>query len=401
MRLTYPNPLCRIGFIVKMYKFKLKPSPKIENIFNNWLDVCRELYNAALQERRDAYKINGTSINYHAQAAQLPEIKALRPDVARVNAQVLQDCLRKLGKAFDAFFRRVKAGEKPGYPRFKSRNRFNSFTFPQAKGAFSIKGDKLHLSKIGKVKILQHRPIEGEIKTCTIIKQADGWFACFAVEENQSRWFPKTGRVAGVDLNVSNFATLSTGEVIDNPRYLKEAERDLKIAQRKVSKKKKGGKNRKKAVALLAKKHLKVANQRKDFHHKLSLQLIREFDTTIFEDLNIKGLLKNHHLAKAISDVAWGSFLSIHFGKAESAGREMLKVAPHFTTQECSRCGNRVKMSLAIREYRCIVCGLVLPRDHNSALTVKGRAFPAARVKDTSPDDPRTYRATDPEAVCL
>src|SRR5262249_25557274 len=168
--------------IMKSYKFKLKSTPKIEAIFERWLDICRELYNAALQERRDAYKISGESVNYHSQAIQLPDIKADRKDVARVNAQVLQDTLRRLSKAFDNFFRRVKNGEEPGFPRFKAKSFFNSFTYPQAKAAFQIRGNYLYLSKIGRVKIIQHRAIEGTIKTCTIKRETDGWYAIFAVE---------------------------------------------------------------------------------------------------------------------------------------------------------------------------------------------------------------------------
>ena len=369
---------CAIIRNVKAYKFKIKPNKKFVAKCESTLKVCRELYNAALQERRDAYRITGKSVNYHHQRAQLPEIKQEREDVAALYSQVAQDILRRVSRTYDAFFQRCLKGQKPGFPRFKAKDRFDSFCYPQS--GFRLEGDKLHLSKIGSCRIRLSRKIEGAIKTCTIKKQADGWFVIFAVEDNLSRWFPKTGEMVGVDLNVSNFATLSTGEVIDNPRYLKESELELKIAQRKVSKKKKGGKNRKKAVHRLARKHLKVANQRRDFFHKLSLQLIREFDTTVFEDLNIKGLLKNHHLAKSISDVGWGTFINIHKGKAEEAGRVVKKVPPHFTTQECSRCGNRVKLSLAIREYRCMECGLVLARDHNAAINIMVRAEPLARV---------------------
>ena len=217
---------------MKAYKFKIKPNKRFLANCETTLNICRELYNAGLQERRDAYQICGTSVGFHKQAVQLPEIKRIREDVNSVYSQVLQDTLRRLSKAFDNFFRRVKVGQKPGYPRFKAKDRFDSFCYPQS--GFRLEGDKLHLSKIGSCRIRLSRKIEGTIKTCTVIRQADGWFVIFAVEENQSRWFPKTGEMVGVDLNVSNFATLSTGEVIDNPRYLSDAERELKIAQRKA-----------------------------------------------------------------------------------------------------------------------------------------------------------------------
>ena len=217
---------------MKAYKFKIKLNKKFRGRCETTLNVCRELYNAGLQERRDAWQICNTSVGFHKQAVQLPSIKQTREDVNSVHSQVLQDTLRRLSKAFDAFFRRMREGQKPGYPRFKAKDRFDSFCYPQS--GFRLEGDKLHLSKIGSCRIRLSRKIEGTIKTCTIIRQPCGWFVIFAVEENQSRWFPKTGEMVGVDLNVSNFATLSTGEVIDNPRYLREAERELKIAQRKA-----------------------------------------------------------------------------------------------------------------------------------------------------------------------
>lgn len=383
---------------MKAYRFKLKPTTRQQADFEQWLEICRELYNAGLQERRDAYRTCGKSINYYHQALELPEIKEIRSDVAQVNAQVLQDVLRRLSKTFDSFFRRCKQGEKLGFPRFKSKHRYDSFTFPQMKGSFRIEGNRLHLSKIGKVKIIQHRPVEGEIKTCTIKREADGWYAIFVVEESFMPFIPKTGETVGVDLNISNFATLSTGEVIDNPRFLRSSEKRLKTAQRKVSHGKKGSKRRKKAVQLLAKQHLKIKRQRLDFFHKAANQLIREFNEIAVEDLNIAGMVKNHHLAKSISDVAWGTFLLILTSKAESAGRRVWKVPAAFTTQECSRCGNRVKMSLAMREYRCIACGLVLPRDHNSALNIKGRAALSGSEKVAFHEELRTSSA---EAVCF
>jgi putative transposase len=388
---------------MKAYKFKLKPSPRIAHGFDQWLMVCREVYNAGLQERREAFAVCHKSINYHAQAIQLPQIKAQREDVAAVNAQVLQDTLRRLSKAFDAFFRRVKLGVEPGYPRFKSRARFNSFTFPQAKSAFQIKGKRLHLSKIGKVKIIQHRPIEGTIKTCTIKREADGWYAVFAVEESQSRFIPKTGDTCGIDVGIENFATLSNGQVIENPKHLRVAEKRLKTAQRKVSRRRKWSGRRRKAVGLLARQHQKVANQRKDFHHKTALGIIREYDEIAVEDLNIAGMMKNHHLAKSISDAAWGTFIQILSNKAECAGRRVWNVPAAFTSQDCSGCGNQVRKPLAIREHRCVGCGLVLHRDHNAALNIKkkreGLAF--SDSGNRAAKRPENLPGYDPEAVCL
>jgi putative transposase len=337
------------------------------------LEICRELYNAALQERREAYRVLKASINFHRQAIQLPEIKFIRDDVEAIHSQVLQDTLRKLSKAFDAFFRRLKTSEKAGFPRFKGQDRYHSFTYPQS--GFKLLGNKLTLSKIGSVRLRLSRPIEGKIKTCSIKRQVDGWFVIFTVEENQMRYFPKTGVSCGIDVGLENFATLSTGEVKENPRFFRQAEKALKMQQRKVSKKRLRGANRRKAVRLLGKKHLKIANQRKDFFHKTSLRLIRVFDEIAVEDLNIKGLVKNHHLAKAISDASWGTFLSVLENKAANAGRRVWKVAAAFTSQDCSQCGNRVKKSLAVREHRCIGCGYVAHRDHNAALNIAAKGW--------------------------
>ena len=372
---------------MKAYKYKLRVSRAVGQRLAATLDVCRELYNAALAERRDAYRVAGVSLNYYTQANQLPDIKAERPDVADIHSQVLQDTLKRVQKAFDGFFRRIKIGEKAGYPRFRNKQRYDSFTFPQT--GWKLEGDKLTLSKIGSVRARLSCPVEGRIKTCTIKRAVDGWFVIFAVEENQCRYFPKTGVNVGVDVGIENFATLSTGEAIANPEYLRQAERALKTAQRKVSRRKRGSHRRRKAVALLAKKYQKVKRQRLDFFHKLSLRLVREFDAVAFEDLNIQGMVKNHHLAKSISDAAWGTFISIHEGKAANAGRRVVKVPARFTSQDCSGCGTRVLKSLATREHKCGACGLTLHRDHNAAINIRGRADRLAMSKDTLASDPR------------
>jgi len=372
---------------VKAYKYKLKTNAKFVAGCSATLNICRELYNAALQERRDAYQTGGLSINYHDQAVQLPQIKQIRQDVGEVHSQVLQDTLRRVDKTFDAFFRRCRDGETPGYPRFKPASRYDSFTYPQS--GFRLAGDKLHLSKIGSCRVRLSRPIEGAIKTCSIKWEVDGWYVVFAVEENQSRFFPKTGQRVGIDVGIENFATLSTGEAVENPEFLREAEAELKTAQRKVSRRNKGSKRRRKAANLLAKKHQKIARQRADFHHKAALKFVREFDAIAVEDLNVKGMVRNHHLAKSISDAGWSQFIVILTSKAESAGRVVIKVNPAYTSQDCSQCGHRVRKTLATREHRCVNCGFVAHRDHNSALAVKGWAGLSGMVPAGESREPR------------
>jgi putative transposase len=363
---------------MKAYKYKLKPSPKLIAVFESWLAMLCELYNAALQERRDAYRISHLSINYKAQANQLPEIKKDRPGFAGIHSQVIQNALKRVEFAFDNFFRRVKEGQKPGYPRFRSSSRYDSFTYPQS--GFSLKGKKLHLSKIGKLKFHLSRPIEGEIKTCTIKREADGWYVIFAVEETKKEVIPAPKESVGVDVGLESFATLSDDEVapIDNPQYFRGAEQDLKKAQRRVSRRVKGSEGRKKAVRWLQKKHLKVKRQRRDFHFKEARKLVNQYQSIKVEDLNILGMVKNHNLAKSVSDAGWAQFITIVIFKAEEAGRTVIKVNPAYTSQDCSRCGHRNEITLATRIYRCSECRLVIHRDRNGAKRIeqKGRAAP-------------------------
>ena len=373
---------------MKAYKFKVKRPPKrIVQAFEQTLSVCRELYNAALQERRDAYKKTGKSVNYCDQANQLIEIKAVREDIAGLHSQVVQDVLRRTERTYDAFFQRILKKERAGFPRFKPKSGYNSFTYPQS--GFRLEGDKLHLSKIGSIRLRLSRPVEGKIKTCSVKRQVEGWFVIFTAEENQSRYIPRTGEAVGIDVGIENFCALSTGEIIENPHYLSKAEHELKIAQRKVTKKIGGGSNRSKAIFVLAKKHLKVANQRRDFFYKSSLHLIRKFDQIVVEDLNIRGMVKNNHLAKSIGDAAWGTFINILSFKAESAGRKVMKVQPQFTSQDCSNCGVRAGKALAVREHRCIICGFAAHRDVNAAKNILARAEPLVRVRNASLSDPR------------
>lgn len=391
---------------MKAYKYKLKPSAKIIAIFESWLRLLCELYNAALQERRDAYQIGHISIGLKQQSAQLPEIKKERQDLARIHSQVIQEVLKRADLAFGNFFRRVEEKkEKAGYPRFRSSSRYDSFTYPQSGFSFDRKTKKLTLSKIGKVKVNLSRPIEGEIKTCTIKREADGWHVIFAVEETGAKPVARAPEErVGIDVGIKTFAYLSTGEAIDNPQYLRQSEAELKKAQRRVSRRVKQSKRRKKAVKVLAKKHQHVARQRRDFHFKEARKLADRYRLIKFEDLNIKGMVKNHHLAKSISDAGWGQFITIVVFKAEEAGGRVEVVNAAGTSTKCSRCGVHRKMPLQIRIFRCGNCGLVIERDHNSGINIKeskGRIVLSGRRRDAVVEEPRTYRATDPESPTI
>jgi putative transposase len=355
----------------KSYKYRLYPTPEQEQALDTILWRCRTLYNVALEERKTAWERRRVSLNYYLQATELPDLKAACPEYAEVNAQVLQDALRRLDRAFQAFFRRIRNGETPGYPRFQGKDRYNSFTYPQYGGGAVLDGGVLNLSKIGRICIRLHRSLEGTPKTVTISREADGWYACFSYADVPVQPLPPTGRETGIDLGIEAFATLSDGTRIFNPGWYRKAERALKTAQRRVSRRKKGSNRRHKAITLLAKAHQKVRRQRTDFHHKTALQLVRENDTIYHEDLQTANMLKNHHLAKSISDAGWSAFLSILAAKAAYAGRRVVAVSPAYTSQTCSGCGVMVQKGLSVRWHSCPECGRSLHRDHNAAKNIE------------------------------
>lgn len=319
------------------------------------------------------------SISVYDQSRQLTEIRGFDDEARAIHQGVEVDVLRRLDKAMKAFFRRCKSGEKPGFPRFRARSRYNSLTFPRMRDGFKIDGDKLKLSKLGSVRMRLHRPLEGAIKTCTVTKQVDGWYAAFTCELPQPLKMATTGVNVGVDVGLESFATLSNGEHVENPRFLRAAEVELKKAQRRVSKLKKRGANRRKAVRLLTLRHLHVQRQRLNFAHHVANDLVKRFNKIAVEDLNVKGMVRNHNLAKSISDAGWSIFTNLLTYKAESAGRELVKVAAAYTSQDCSGCGVRQKLKLSQRRYVC-ECGLDLHRDVNAAINILASASPVGRV---------------------
>jgi len=375
----------------KAYKFRLYPTKKQEKVLFWTLTRCRELYNAALAERKEAYRMGGKSIGYYEQKRDLPEIKAeIRQEYQDIHSQVLQDVLLRVKRAFDAFFRRVKNGEEPGYPRFQGRNRYTSFTYPQGGYAVEVheKRATVTLSKIGTIKVKLHRKIEGIIKTCTITYEAGQWYAVFACEIKQPEPLPAVESEIGIDLGVTHFAALSDGTFIESPRYSRKAQKKLEKLQQVLSRKKRGSHRRDKARKAVARAHRKVANQRKDFQHKASTHLVKQHQTIVFEELEITNLTKRAKpkqdetgtylpngasaksgLTKSILDAGWASFQQMVVSKAEWAGRAVLFVNPRYTSQVCSQCGTVRKKSLEERWHSC-ECGCELDRDTNAAITI-------------------------------
>jgi putative transposase len=357
----------------KTFKYKLQPTAEQEGTMEFVLRRCRELYNAALTERRNAWRMRHVSITVGGQSAQLPDIKQERPEYQDIHSQVLQDVLTRLDRAFRAFFRRVHNGEKPGYPRFKRGTRYDSFTYKQFGNGATLDNGYLVLSKIGCLAVRWSRPLEGTPKTVTVRREADGWYATFSCDQVSMKPVPLTGKETGLDLGIESFATLANGKAIENPRVFRVWEMQIKRAQRRVDRRIKGSKRRRKAVKMLAKAHQKVRRTRQDFHHKTARKLVQAYDAIYHESLQVANLLKNHHLAKAIADVGWSNFLSILTFKAAEAGKQVVAVNPAFTSQTCSGCRALVMKGLSVRWHACPDCGTSLHRDHNAALNILKR----------------------------
>ena len=355
----------------KTYKYKIKPTPERE--LGRVLGLCRWLYNTALEQRITAWQRCHVSVSRFQQEAELKDIRAAFPEYAAVHSHVLQDVLARLDKTYQAFFRRVQAGEKAGFPRYQACTRWHSFTYKKFGNGATLENGFLALSKIGRIAVRWSRPLEGTPKTVTVSREADGWYASISCADVPARPLPPTGQETGIDLGIEAFATLADGTRIFSPGWYRKAERALKTAQRRVSRRKKGSHRRRKAVKILAKAHQKVRRQRQDFHHKTALQLVRENDMIYHEDLQTANMVRNHHLAKSISDAGWSAFLRILAAKAAYAGRRVVAVPPAYTSQKCSgpNCGVLVLKGLSVRWHTCPECGTSLHRDHNAARNIE------------------------------
>jgi putative transposase len=331
---------------------------------------CRELYNAALEQRITAWQRRRVSISRYAQEAELKDNRAAFPEYAAIHSHLLQDVLARLDKTYQAFFRRVQRGERAGFPRFKGRNRFHSFTFQEYGTGDRLDNGFLVLSKIGRISVHWSRPLEGTPKTVTISREADGWYVAISCADVPVHPLPATGQETGIDLGLESFATLATGQPIFTPSYYRKAEAYLRRCQRRVSRRKKGSHRRGKAVVLLAKAHQHIRNQRRDFHYREVAKLVQAYDVIYHEDLRVRTMVQNHALAKSISDAGWSAFLSMLTFKAVSAGKRVQAVNPAFTSQRCAGCGVIVAKGLSVCWHVCPECGTSLHRDHNAALNI-------------------------------
>ncbi len=348
--------------------YRLYPTKAQTSLMMNILEECRWVYNQTLAYRKNAWEQRQESIRLYDTSKLLPQWKKDRPSVKVAYSQTIQDVQERVDLAFKAFFRRVKAGENPGYPRFRGFGRYDSFSYPQF--GFSLKEGMVRAAKIGDIKAVVHRPLEGTPKTLTLRRHSTGkWYASFSCEVEPAP-MPPSEKAVGIDVGLESFATLSTGAKVANPRFFRRDEQDLAKAQRKLSKAEKrtpARTFRRKAVSHI---HERVANRRKDFAHKLSRRLVNEYGTIALEKLNGKGMLRNHCLAKSISDAAWFQLVQFVSYKAAYAGRSVALVDPRNTSKRCSRCGNLVDKPLSCRVHSCPICGLVLDRDINASINI-------------------------------
>lgn len=414
--------------IMRSYKFELKPTRKQEVSLNKTMSTCRHLYNLGLEQRKKSYEKGGWSINYSDQQDQLPELRQKHVEYQDVYTDVLQNVLRRVETSYKNFFRRVKNNtsesgtkEKPGFPRFKGYGRYDSFTFPRLEYGCHIlnksgnkdeKGNILRLSKIGDIKFIKHRSIEGIIKTVTIKKEVDKFFVTFACQQYVEIPLPRqystiddlNQKSIGIDMGLSNLLMLSNEKKIEPPEYLRESAKKLTKHQRRLSKKQRyekeitderetkkqkkevkrkikvNSKNREKERIKVAKIHRKIVNQRKNFNHEVSRTLINNFDLISFEKLNIQNMVKNRHLAKSISDASWYQLQMFTTYKAEWAGKIVELVDPKNTSQLCSKCQNKEHLELKDRIFKCSKCGLEIDRDLNASINIRNRSIEYQRL---------------------
>lgn len=349
------------GSMRKTFRYRLYPTKLQAQALDQQVREACTLYNAALQERRDAWKKTGTSLNYYAQANQLKEIRS-EGLLSLANFSCCQAVLRQVERSYQAFFRRFKSGEKPGFPRFKPHQRFDSITFPAyGDGVRLLPSGKLRVQGIGILKIKLHRPVDGKIKTVTLKRESGKWYACFSVEVD-SQPLDASFLAVGIDVGLESFAVLSNGAIMTNPRHYRKAQARLRRAQRKVARRRKGSHCRKKAVRELQAVHAHVRHQRQDFHHKLAHGLVQRYGLIAIEDLSVKGMAGGM-LAKSVHDAGWSGFFSKLRYKAESAGRQLVCVDPRGTSQRCSGCGAEVRKHLKDRWHTCSGCGFSVSRD--------------------------------------
>lgn len=360
---------------MKTFKYRLYPSKTQAKNLMLILDVARNFYNMCLEERTWAYKLEGRSISKQDQLREVKHYKTTFPQARQVHSHMLQVVAADVDKAFQAFFRRVKAGEKPGYPRFKGHDRFHSFGLKEYGNGFKLDGRRLKIFGAGRIPVRWHRPIEGDIKTLRVLHKAGRWYACFTCGVPDKPELPKTGQAIGIDVGISALITTSDGEKVEHPRFYRESQRKLRLLQRSLARKQNGSQNRQKALLRVQRWHEHTKNQRADFAHKLTFSLVQHYDWVACENLKINNLVQNHHLSKSILDAGWGLFKQLLMSKAVEAGRVAVFVDPAYTSRMCSNCGSIFEHFTLAERWVVCDCGLSLDRDHNAAINILRRSL--------------------------
>jgi putative transposase len=356
----------------KSFKYRIYPTRAQADAMAQMLETHRRLYNDALAERKATYEQEQRIVKYGEQSAQLKATRQTNPFLAQTNFSSCQATLRRLDKAFQAFFRRVKAGEKKvGYPRFKGRHRFDTVEFPAYGDGCKLDGMRVYFQHVGSVKVKLHRPVEGCIKTVSFKREPDGWHVVFSCELPDVELTTDNASTVGIDMGLQSFLVTSDGEKVEPPKFYRRAQGQLRKAQRVLSRRQKGSHRRHKARQRVAKLHQHIANQRKDFHHKTARALVNRYGTVVHEALNVKGIARTR-LAKSTQDAGWAQFLSILASKAVEAGSQVVAVNPRNTSQVCSECGALpdVPKTLSVRVHQCPHCGYTADRDLNAARNI-------------------------------
>lgn len=355
--------------INRAYKFRLYPSREQAELLAKHFGCTRFVYNHFLNQRKEQYRLTGKSDNYYAQARSLTELKKQEATawLKEINSQSLQFALRSLETAYTNFFQK-----RAKFPSFKSKHAKNSFTVPQS---VFIADGRLFIPKFKEgIKCRVHREIKGKVGKATISKTPSGkYFVSVFTEEEYVTPIKKSGKAVGVDMGLKDLLITSDGETFKNNRYIKRYERKLAKAQLHLSRKKKGSKGFENQRLKVAKLHEKIANSRADYLHKCSISLVRRYDTICIEDLNVKGMERNHRLAKSVTDASWGAFVSMLTYKAEWNGKKVVKIDRFFpSSQTCNVCGyiNKQTKDLSVREWECPVCHTHHNRDVNAAINI-------------------------------